>query len=46
MTQPLGFTSDDKSTHICRLRKITYGLKQAPRAWYNALTGSSFIHRI
>ncbi|KAF3658225.1 hypothetical protein FXO37_14525 [Capsicum annuum] len=39
MAQPLGFTSDDKSTHICRLRKTIYGLKQAPRAWYNALTG-------
>ena len=38
MAQPLGFTSEDKPMHICRLRKTIYGLKQAPRAWYNALT--------
>ena len=39
MAQPMGFTSEDKPMHICRLRNEIYGLKQAPRAWYNALMG-------
>ena len=29
--QPLGFETNDRQTHLCRLKKTLYGLKQAPR---------------
>ena len=34
-----GFETNDKKTHVCRLKKALYGLKQAPRAWYGRIDG-------
>ncbi|KAM3360500.1 hypothetical protein P3S68_020212 [Capsicum galapagoense] len=39
MTQPPGFTNDDKPTHICRLLKAIYGLKQALLTGYLSSIG-------
>lgn len=45
MAQPLGFASNDKLTHICRLHKVIYGMKLAPRVWYNICAHRlSFFH--
>ena len=29
--QPQGFETNDRETHVCKLKKAMYGLKQAPR---------------
>lgn len=34
MSQPEGFKSRSKPSHVCLLRKSLYGLKQAPKQWY------------
>ena len=34
MTQPEGFVSKTKPSHVCLLKKSLYGLKQAPKQWY------------
>ncbi|KAK0579188.1 hypothetical protein LWI29_022490 [Acer saccharum] len=33
MSQPKGFESKSKPSHVCLLKKSLYGLKQAPRQW-------------
>ena len=35
--QPLGFKTQDRQSHVCRLKKALYGLKQAPRTWYRRI---------
>ena len=37
--QPLSFETDDRDSHVCRLKKDLYGLKQAPRTWYGRIDG-------
>ena len=37
--QPQGFETNDRKTHVCRLKKELYGLKKAPRAWYGKIDG-------
>ena len=37
--QPLGFETDDRESHVCRLKKALYGLKQEPRTWYSRIDG-------
>lgn len=35
--QPEGFETNEKQTHVRRLKKSLYGLKQEPRAWYGQI---------
>ena len=35
--QPQLFEVEDRTTHVCKLKKDLYGLKQAPRAWYGRI---------
>ena len=37
VAQPQGFETQDRKTHVCRLKKALYGLKQAPRTWYGRI---------
>ena len=37
--QPQGFETQDRKTHVCRLKKALYGLKQASRLWYGRIDG-------
>ena len=41
--QPQGFETNDKKTHVCRLKKELYGLKKTPRAWYGRIDGFLMI---
>jgi len=38
VSQPPGFTNEEKPNHVFKLTKTLYGLKQAPRAWYDRLS--------
>ena len=40
--QPLGFDTNDRKTHVCKLNKALYGLKQEPKTWYNMLNYCNF----
>ena len=50
MSQPKGFISSMRPSHVCKLKKSLYGLKQAPRAWYtklrNALQSRGFLRNV
>ena len=35
--QPLGFETDDKKTHVCKLKKALCRFKQEPRTWYDMM---------
>ena len=37
MELSLGFKTQDRETHVCKLKKALYGLKQVPRTWYGRI---------
>ena len=40
----MGFKTQDKQTHVCKLKKALYGLKQEPKTWYDII--DSFLTRL